>query len=268
MQQQSALEEFRKLSQVRGDVVFPPVDIFEYPKRAADDLFSLNARHGNALRHPCDPERDRGKGRLQRQDPASSIPSQEGLFLNNPPRGDLEDMMLSTRIADGKRPQTLVVVRDGRAEAVYFFPGEAFTPMERSYFLGILFRLPIDKPRITSLYGWRKDPFTGSPEFHGGIDFGAPEGTDVHAARDGTVEEVGANEMLGNFVVITHPGGYQTVYGHLSSICVTMKQKVTTGAIIGSVGQTGRATGPHLHFEMRTKAGTRDPYELLAMKKN
>ena len=267
VQQQSALEEFRKLSQIKGGVVFPPVDIFEYPKRAADDLFSLNARIGMrydtlaTLNGTAEKAAFGAKSRIL-------IPSQEGLFVNYPPRGDLESMMLATRIADGKKPQTLVVVRDGRADAVYFFPGEEFTPMERSYFLGILFRLPIDKPRITSFYGWRKDPFTGSQEFHGGIDFGAPEGTEVHAARDGTVDEVGENDVLGNFVVISHPGGYETVYGHLSSICVTMNKKVTTGAIIGSVGRTGRATGPHLHFEMRTKAGSRDPYQLLAMKKN
>ena len=267
VQQQSALEEFRKLSQIRGDVVFPPVDIFEYPKRAEDDLFSLNARMGMRYDTLATLNGTAGKAAFSAKS-RILVPSQEGLFLNNPPRGDLEDMMLSTRIADGKKPQTLVVMRDGRADAVYFFPGEAFTPMERSYFLGILFRLPIDKPRITSMYGWRKDPFTGSPEFHSGIDFGASEGTDVHAARDGTVDETSASDMLGNFVVITHPGGYQTVYGHLSSICVTMNQKVTTGAIIGSVGRTGRATGPHLHFEMRTKAGSRDPYQLLAMKKN
>jgi murein DD-endopeptidase MepM/ murein hydrolase activator NlpD len=267
VQQQSALEEFRKLSQIKGDLVFPPVDIFEYPKRAADDLFSLNARMGMrydtlaTLNGTAEKAAFSAKTRIL-------VPSQEGLFLNNPPRGDLEGMMLSTRIAEGKRPQMLVVVRDGRSDAVYFFPGEEFTPMERSYFLGILFRLPIDKPRITSLYGWRKDPFTGSPEFHGGIDFGAPEGTSVHAAREGTVDEVGESDALGKFVAITHPGGYQTVYGHLSSICVTMEQKVTTGAIIGSVGRTGRATGPHLHFEMRTRAGSRDPYPLFAMKKN
>jgi hypothetical protein len=267
VQQQSALEEFRRLSQIKGEVVFPPVDIFEYPKRAADDLFSLNARIGMrydtlaTLNGATGKDAFGAKARIL-------LPSQEGLFLNSPPRGDLEAMMLSTRVGEGKKPQMLVVVRDGRADAVYFFPGEEFTPMERSYFLGILFRLPIDKPRITSLYGWRKDPFSGSAEFHGGIDFGAPEGTEVHAAREGTVDEVGEDGVLGKFVTLAHPGGYKTVYGHLSSICVTMEQKVITGAIIGFVGRTGRATGSHLHFEMRTKAGSRDPYQLLAMKKN
>jgi murein DD-endopeptidase MepM/ murein hydrolase activator NlpD len=267
VQQQSALEEFRKLSQVRGSVVLPPVDFFEYPKRPADDLFSLNARIG--LRYDTLATLNGSPGKTEFGVKSRIlVPSQEGLFLSNPPRGDLEQMMLATRIADGKEPQMLVVARDGRTESMYFFPGETFTPMERSYFLGILFRLPIDKPRITSMYGWRKDPFTGSSEFHSGIDFGASAGTEVRAARDGMVEEMGMSDVLGSFVVLTHPGGYQTVYGHLSSICVTMKQKVITGAIIGAIGRTGRATGPHLHFEMRSKAGTRDPYQLLAMKKN
>jgi murein DD-endopeptidase MepM/ murein hydrolase activator NlpD len=266
VQQQEALEDFRKLGQVRGPVVLPPVDIFAFRKRESDDLFSLNARTGlrydtiATLNGASSKSSFNGRSRVL-------IPSQEGLFVNNPPRGELEEMMLSTRIADGKKPQELLIERDGRMNAAYFFPGESFTPMERSYFLGILFRLPIDKPRITSMYGWRQDPFTGKGEFHTGLDFGAAEGTEVHAARDGIVDEAGNNDALGNYVVLTHPGGYQTVYGHLSTIRVIIRQKVNTGTIIGSVGQTGRATGPHLHFEVRTKAGTTDPYRLLAMKK-
>ena len=266
VQQQSSLEDFRRIAQTRGPVEFPPVDIFAYQRRSGEDLFSLNARLG--LRYDTlvtlngTAGTDAFNGRT-----SILIPSQDGLFINNPPRGDLEDMMLSTRLHEGTRPQQLVIARDGRRDAVYFFPADSFTPMERSYFLGILFRLPIDKVRITSVYGWRSDPFTGKPEFHSGVDFGAPEGTGVRAARAGVVEEVGNNQVLGNFIVLTHTGGYQTIYGHLSTISVTMNQKVETGELIASVGHTGLATGSHLHFEVRTKAGTRDPLRLLAMKK-
>lgn len=266
VQQQSALDDFRRLVETRGPVEFPPVDIFEYQRRPAEDLFSLNARLG--LRYDSLVTLNGAAGTDAFNDKRSIlIPSQDGLFINNPPRGDLEQMMLSTRLHDGRRPQELVIVRDGKQEAVSFFPADSFTPMERSYFLGILFRLPIDRVRITSMYGWRSDPFTGRPEFHSGVDFGATEGTGVRAARNGVVEEVGRNVVLGNFIVITHPGGYQTVYGHLSSISVTMNQKVQTGELVAAVGHTGLATGPHLHFEVRTKAGTRDPLRLLAMKK-
>jgi murein DD-endopeptidase MepM/ murein hydrolase activator NlpD len=80
------------------------------------------------------------------------------------------------------------------------------------------------------------------------------------------VDEVGASDLLGTYVVITHAGGYQTVYGHLSSISVIIHQRVSTGTIIGAVGHTGRATGPHLHFEVRTKKGSTDPISLIRMK--
>jgi murein DD-endopeptidase MepM/ murein hydrolase activator NlpD len=266
VQQQAALGEFRKLSEVRGQPELPSLDIFSYVKRQADDLFSLNARIGvrydtlATLNGATSKDAFNAKQRIL-------IPSQDGVFINNPPRNDLEAMMLSTRLADGKLPLPLVVARDGRKAAVYYFPGETFTPMERSYFLGILFRLPIDTGRITSMYGWRPDPFTGKSEFHTGLDFGAAEGTEVRAARDGVVEEIGANDALGNYVIITHPGGWQTVYGHLSSIRVIIREKVGSGALIGGVGHSGRATGSHLHFEVRTKSGTTDPFRLLAVKK-
>jgi murein DD-endopeptidase MepM/ murein hydrolase activator NlpD len=151
-------------------------------------------------------------------------------------------------------------------EPMFFFPDESFTSVERAYFLRILYRTPVDKGRITSMYGWRGDPFTGAREFHSGLDIGAPDGTEVHAAREGTVEEVGTSDQLGRYVAVTHPGGYQTLYGHLSAINVTIGEAVRTGSILGAVGHTGRATGPHLHFEVRTKAGTRDPLQLIRMK--
>ncbi len=175
--------------------------------------------------------------------------------------------MLSTRLADGKNPRRLVVLRGGRPLPVLFFPGEQFTPMERLFFLGVLFELPIARGKVTSMFGMRQDPFTGRMEFHTGIDIGAGDGTNVRAARDGEVAETSWNEELGNFVVIDHPGGYQTVYGHLSSIGVTMNQRVNAGAVIGTVGHTGRATGPHLHFEVKRKGQVTDPFPLLAMEK-
>lgn len=266
VQQQSALDDFRRLAETRGPVEFPPVAIFAYRKRQTEDIFSLNARIGLRYDSLVTLNGSAGADAFNERE-SVLIPSQDGIFISDPPRGDLEQLMLSTRLNDGIRPQQLVIVRDGRRDTVSFFPTDSFSPMERSYFLGILFRLPIDKVRITSVYGWRSDPFTGKPEFHSGVDFGAKDGTGVRAARNGTVEETGTNEVLGNYVVLTHPGGYQTVYGHLSTISVTMNQKVETGELIATVGHTGLATGPHLHFEVRTKTGTKDPLRLLAMKK-
>jgi murein DD-endopeptidase MepM/ murein hydrolase activator NlpD len=267
VQQQAELDNFRKITEARSPTKapLPPLDLFGYAKRPSDDLFSLNARLGlryDSLATLNGAESTGGFNALTKL----LIPSQDGLFVNNPPRGDLENIILSVRLADGKKPQKLTIIRGTRAEAVYFFPGESFSGMERAFFLQILYRTPVDKGRITSLYGWRADPFTGTREFHAGLDIGAPDGTPVYAAREGTVEEVGTSDELGKYVVLTHTGGYQTVYGHLSSISVNINEKVGTGTTIGAVGHTGHATGPHLHFEVRTKAGTTDPLLLIRMK--
>ena len=117
---------------------------------------------------------------------------------------------------------------------------------------------------ISSPFGMRRDPFSGRMDFHNGLDIAAPEGTPVRAARDGTVTEAGRDEVLGSYLVISHPGGWQTVYGHLSSVRATLNSKVEAGSEVGRVGSTGRATGSHLHFEVRRKGGATDPYPLLA----
>jgi murein DD-endopeptidase MepM/ murein hydrolase activator NlpD len=268
VQQQAALDEFRQVMETRtGEPgVLPGLDVFLYARKESEDLFSLNARLGlrydtlATLNGAVDKDAFSARKMIL-------IPSQDGLFVNDPPRGDLENMVLATRLADGKRPLKLLVARSGGVrEPMLFFPDESFTSVERAYFLRILYRNPVDKGYITSLYGWRSDPFTGSREFHAGLDIGAPVGTEVHAAREGIVEEAGTNDQLGRYVAVTHPGGYQTVYGHLSVINVTIGEPVRTGSILGAVGHTGRATGPHLHFEVRTKAGTKDPLQLIRMK--
>jgi murein DD-endopeptidase MepM/ murein hydrolase activator NlpD len=268
VQQQSELDDFRRDTESRTSAPspIPPLSIFEYARRKGEDLFSLNARIGvrydtlATLNGAATRAAFEAKSRVL-------VPTQDGLFVSNPPRGWLEELMLSTRRAEGKTPRSLVIVRNGRQESVDFFPGESFTAMERKYFLGMLLRLPIDKARITSLYGWREDPFTGSRQFHDGLDLGAPEGTEVHAARDGSVAEAGASSELGNFVILSHAGGLQTLYGHLSAIHATLGTEVRAGAVIGAVGHTGRATGTHLHFEVLQKGAPTDPAPLLAMKK-
>ena len=267
VQQQAELDAFRRITESRTgtEAALPPLTLFGYTKRIADDLFSLNARLG--LRYDTLATLN-GAGSTAGFNGMTKllIPSQDGLFVNNPPRGDLETIILSTRIADGTKPQNLFIYRTTRAEQVYFFPGESFSAMERAFFLQILYRTPVDKGRITSLYGYRNDPFTGTREFHGGLDIGAPDGTPVYAAREGTVDEVGTNDTLGKYLVVTHPGGFQTVYGHLSAINVTIRERVSVGTVVGAVGHTGHATGPHLHFEVRTKDGTTDPLLLIRMK--
>ncbi len=112
---------------------------------------------------------------------------------------------------------------------------------------------------ITSPFGWRSNPFGGSPEFHQGLDIAAPSGTTVTAAAAGTVIMAQWYGGYGNYVLIDHGGGYSTGYGHLSAMYVSNGQSVTRGQAIGAVGSTGQSTGPHLHFEVRIAGKPVDP---------
>jgi len=112
---------------------------------------------------------------------------------------------------------------------------------------------------LTSGFGWRNDPFTGRRAWHGGIDIAAPEGTPVRAAREGTVVFSGRKGGYGNLVVVEHAGGVRTFYGHNRSNAVAEGQAVKAGQLLAEVGQTGRATGPHLHFEVRVGEEAVDP---------
>lgn len=104
--------------------------------------------------------------------------------------------------------------------------------------------------RLTSNFGYRRDPFNGSSDFHPGQDIAAPTGTPIMAPADGQVTFVGRKGGYGNFVVIDHGNGLVTRYAHLSSFQVSEKQMVRRGEVIGAVGSTGRSTGPHLHYEV------------------
>ncbi len=107
---------------------------------------------------------------------------------------------------------------------------------------------PIDVP-ITSDFGSRNDPFDGTSSDHWGIDFGAETGTDIGASGDGVVIWDGTNKDFGNTVIVEHESGTLTLYAHLDKADVKSSDVVAQGDTIGQVGNTGRSTGSHLHFE-------------------
>ena len=241
---------------------FPCLQIFSYRNRQEFDIFSLAARLNlpydtiatlNGLENPAD---------LKRFD-RLLIPNLPGIFVPLNPKTGFQEILFSLRLSSTKKYQEIVI--GDRKKGFLFFLGDSFHSLERAFFLKILFRFPLPIGRLTSRYGMRPHPFTGHAQFHQGIDIAAPEGTEVFAARDGIVVEVGFHPVLGNHVQLLHEGGYQTVYGHLASVNISLKQRISSGMIIGKVGSTGMSTGPHLHFEIRRQGLTRDPAPLLPM---
>ena len=155
-------------------------------------------------------------------------------------------------------PET--AARTGTAHGQPLASAEAYLP-------GVMLQYPLPgKPAVeTSAYGTRIDPVQGkTQEFHTGADLSAVQGTPVYAAASGVVRIARNHASYGNYVRLLHPGGDETIYAHLQYLFVRQGQQIQAGQCLGTVGQTGNATGPHLHFEL-LHAGVRyDPTRALA----
>jgi murein DD-endopeptidase MepM/ murein hydrolase activator NlpD len=125
-------------------------------------------------------------------------------------------------------------------------------------------RSPLEFSRVSSGFGMRVHPFLKQWRAHRGIDYAAPTGTRVRSVGDGIIEFAGARGGYGNVVVVRHHGRYSTAYAHLSRIArgVARGARIAQGDVIGFVGQTGWATGPHLHYEFRIAGESRNPLSI------
>jgi murein DD-endopeptidase MepM/ murein hydrolase activator NlpD len=191
------------------------------------------------------------------------LPSVPGIFIPEHPENDLERLMASGGDREGV---VLTIGLDGKKERFLFIPGVDFSPTERTYFLNTGFRFPLRTYRLTSAFGVRASPFTGKPQNHSGLDLAAPLGTEVYAARDGVVSEMGTDSVYGNYIIIAHEDKWVSLYGHLSSFNTSLHSRVRQDSVIGRVGSTGLSTGPHLHFELRKNGTAMDPGKLLFQK--
>jgi murein DD-endopeptidase MepM/ murein hydrolase activator NlpD len=160
------------------------------------------------------------------------------------------------------------MVLDGRSIRLFrFVPKDG----EPGYFTGDgentrkpLLRTPIDGARLSSGFGMRLHPILGYTRMHQGIDFAASSGTEVYAAGDGTVVQVGRVNGYGNYVEVKHNDQYTTAYAHLSRFARGLEEgeRVHQGEVIGYVGMTGSATGPHLHYEVHDHGAAVDPQSI------
>ena len=152
-------------------------------------------------------------------------------------------------------------VNQGKTYRAIRFGKDYYTPEGRNLRKAFL-RSPLEFSRVSSGFGMRLHPFLQSWRAHQGIDYAAPVGTRVRAVADAVVEYAGPKGGYGNVVILRHQGQYTTVYAHLSRIAVRRGARVAQNDTIGYVGQTGWATGPHLHYEFRVAGRARNPFSV------
>jgi murein DD-endopeptidase MepM/ murein hydrolase activator NlpD len=154
-------------------------------------------------------------------------------------------------VNNGRKHEGVWFEEPGQRGAYYGFNGES----SRKFYLSS----PLEFSRVSSGYGMRFHPISGTRKAHLGVDYAAPTGTPVRTIGDGVVEFAGVQRGYGNVIIIRHRSNQTTLFAHLSRIGVRQGQKVSQGDWIGAVGSTGASTGPHLHFEFRDNGVHQDP---------
>jgi len=178
------------------------------------------------------------------------VPTQDGIFVTLD--SDFDALCRKKGVSPEDVLAANAVTRDQLVPGQkLFFPGVQHTGYEYSLSLGVAVSNPLPSAWETSTYGYRADPFTGQRRKHNGVDLAAPYGSPVRSATEGVVRAAGWDDVLGNYVEVRGQMGYSYVYGHMSRILVDIGARVVRGSILGAVGATGYATGPHLHFEVR-----------------
>jgi len=227
-----------------------PLDIKLYRVKPGDTFSGIAERFGLDLDTVASMNREWGKGvHLLQVGEAIKIPNQNGIFVRL--AGDLEALCSQKELPSEVVLQVNALQREQvRPGMDLFLPGVQHTGIERSVITGTAFLRPV-AGWLSSGFGYRPDPFSAHMHFHRGVDLAAPLGSTVRAAMDGRVVVVSRDPVLGNYILLRHQIGYSSLYGHLQHTLVKPGQAVSRGQKIGTVGSTGKSTGPHLHFEVR-----------------
>lgn len=196
------------------------------------------------------------------------IPTFKGIFIpQNETNSSLEKILQQNYQTELFTNKNICYKINGRF--FIFLLNKIFTPTERFYFLDEELILPIKKDSfiISSYFGQRRNPFSGEIKNHNGIDLAANEGTPVYAVKNSDDSLcVYGDETFGNYIILSHENNtLMSVYAHLSKIEIKNKQMVKKGDLIGYVGTTGKSTGPHLHFELRTGGIPNNPLDFIKL---
>ena len=236
-----------------------------YTVKAGDSISTISRKFGLSNISTLIAVNDISNVRTLRSGQKLKIPSQDGLIHKVQSGDSLNSLSVKFHVSveeilDANDLETETLSKDMEL----FIPGAKMDAMSLKKAMGELFVYPITASwRLTSKFGPRKDPFTGVASNHTGIDMACPTGTPIRAAMSGTVVYAGWSNIFGNYVIINHGNGYQTLYGHMSKILAKKGQSVDSNTRIGLVGSTGYSTGPHLHFTVYKNGKLVDPLTLL-----
>ncbi|HOA06890.1 MAG TPA: LysM peptidoglycan-binding domain-containing M23 family metallopeptidase [Spirochaetota bacterium] len=254
---QDAMKTIKTIKSLRSPDELPELKFYEYTIKQKDDFFGIIASTGTDLdtvvsvNKLSGPKENSGK--------TIYIPNMRGI-IHHVKNGESID---SISLFHSVPKQYILKVNKitTLSKTDLFIPMGRISSSDRQKFLNAGFTSPIasKQTRLTSSFGTRKDPFTGEHEFHEGIDLACPLGTPVRTARDGIIVVAGNEGGYGNLVVVRHSNGYETYYGHLSKFLVKEGQRVKKGDIVALSGNTGRTTGPHLHYEIRKNGKALNP---------
>ena len=242
--------------------VQPPLVVLLYRAQPGDTMSGIATKLGMDIDTISSMNRVEGRGvHNVTVGETLKIPSQNGITLSV--AADFDAQCRSF----GVSPEDVLAANSLSRAQVWtgmrlFFPGVQHTGYARSLAVGVGVSLPL-RGWESSPYGWRADPFTGERSHHSGVDIAAPEGSPIRSSTDGVVIAAGYDGMLGNYVEVRAQLGYSYVYGHMSTILARSGGRVAAGSLLGLVGHTGYATGPHLHFEVRLNGVPQNPRNYL-----
>ena len=242
-----------------------PVTFQTYTVKSGDSISTISRKFGLSNISTLIAVNDISNVRTLRSGQKLRIPSMDGLVYTVQSGDSLNSLSVKYHVSVEEILDANDLTSDTLARGMsLFIPGAKMDTMSLKKAMGELFVYPITAAwRLTSRFGPRKDPFTGVASSHTGIDMACPTGTPIRAALSGKVAYVGWSNVFGNYVIINHGNGYQTLYGHMSKTLIKKGQSVDQSTRVGLVGSTGYSTGPHLHFTVYKNGNLVDPMSLL-----
>lgn len=255
-----------------------PIDVKEHIVQAGDSLWSIASQYNLELDTIIGSNKLDNVNRLK-LGMALRIPNQDGVFVTVSKKdsvaklaekyGSFKEPIYVANMMQKGSPLTagkeiflpggkLIVAAEPAAER----KASSISAAKITGAVGMKFRWPV-VGQISSQFGWRRSPFGRRRVFHSGLDIRAPKGRAISAAADGKVVHSGWINGYGYAIVIAHPNGMTTLYGHCSSLVAQKGQNVKSGQLVARVGSTGRSTGNHLHFEVRVKCAAQNPLKHL-----